>query len=124
MRNGEILTLYETLTRLSDNKTLKFPVPAGYALAKNKEKLRQEAQLIYEMRRKIVMEHGKLDGSNIVVPKEYIDDVNKKINELMEIETDINLITIPIDVFDGIELNIEDMEGLMYMITPLSPINE
>ena len=40
MKNGDILTAYETLLRLSSNPDLKFNVALGYTLARNKEKLR------------------------------------------------------------------------------------
>lgn len=118
MKNGEVLELYETLQRISSNKELKFNVALGYAMAKNKEKLRQEATIIYGLRRDIIMEHGRVDGKDIVVPNEYVDEVNKKVNELMEIESDVGLMLVPIDLFDGIELNMEDIEGLSGMIQP------
>ena len=61
MKNGEVLELYETLQRISQNKDLKFNVKLGYAMTKNKEKLRQEATIIYNLRRDIIMEHGKVE---------------------------------------------------------------
>lgn len=118
MKNGEVLELYETLQRISGNRELKFNVALGYAMAKNKEKLRQEATIIYGLRRDIIMEHGRVDGKDIVVPNEYVDEVNKKVNELMKIESDVVLTLVPIDLFDGIELNMEDIEGLSGMIQP------
>ena len=128
MKNGEILELYEALNRISAKKDVKFSVYAGYAIAKNKEALRQEAALIYKMRQDIIMEHGTLDDTHITVPKEYIDEVNQKIDELMEIETDVKLLLVPVDAFFGVELNMEDIEGLSFMIVPElqtgPPINE
>ena len=118
MKNGEVLELYETLQRISQNKDLKFNVKLGYAMAKNKEKLRQEATIIYNLRRDIIMEHGRVEGKDIVVPNEYIDEVNKKVNDLMEIENDVEIILVPIDAFDELELNMEDIEGLMRMVEP------
>jgi hypothetical protein len=40
MKNGEVIELYETLKRLSENKNLKFNVKLAYIMARNKEKLR------------------------------------------------------------------------------------
>ena len=118
MKNGEVLELYETLQRISSNKDLKFSVALGYTMAKNKEKLRQEAAIIYGLRRDIIMEHGRVDGTDIVVPNEYVDEVNKKVNDLMDIENDVEIILVPIDAFDDLELNMEDIEGLMKMVQP------
>lgn len=120
MKNGDVITAYETLNRLSENRDLKFEIAVGYLLAKNKEKLRQEASLIYKMRQDIILEHGRPDGKNIVIPKEYIDETNEKIEELMNIENDIKLIQIPIDMLEHYELNIEDIDGIKEMIIPFT----
>ena len=118
MKNGEVLELYETLQRISQNKELKFSVALGYTMAKNKEKLRQEATIIYGLRRDIIMEYGRIDGKDIVVPNEYVDEVNKKVNDLMEIENDVEVIKVSVNLFANIELNMEDIEGLSGMIQP------
>ena len=118
MKNGEVLELYETLQRISQNKELKFNIALGYTMAKNKEKLRQEVTIIYGLRRDIIMEYGRIDGKDIIVPNEYVDEVNKKVNDLLEIENDVEITKVPIDLFENIELNIEDIEGLSGMIQP------
>ena len=120
LKNGDILTTFETLQRISDNPDLKFNVVLGYMLARNKEKLRPEAVIIYDMRREIVMEHGKIEGKDIIVPGEYVDEVNKKIEELMNIETDVEIQQIPIDLFEHQEMNMEDIDGLKNLIRPFS----
>lgn len=120
MKNGDVITAYETLNRLSENRDLKFEIAVGYLLAKNKEKLRQEASLIYKMRQDIILEHGRPDGKNIIVPSEYLDETNEKIEELMNIENDIKLIQIPIEKLEHYELNIEDIDGIKEMIIPFT----
>lgn len=120
MKNGDVITAYETLNRLSENRDLKFEIAVGYLLAKNKEKLRQEASLIYKMRQDIILEHGRPDGKNIIVPSEYLDETNEKIEELMNIENDIQLIQIPIEKLEHYELNIEDIDGIKEMIIPFT----
>ena len=116
MKNGEVIELYEALKRISENKDLKFNVKLAYIMAKNKEKLRQEAVLIYDMRRQIIMEHGRIEDKDIIVPSEYVDEVNRKINELMDVENDVEIIQVPTSAFGDQELNLEDMEGLMKMV--------
>lgn len=120
MKNGDVITAYETLNRLSENRDLKFEVAVGYLLAKNKEKLRQEASLIYKMRQDIILEHGRPEGKNIIVPSEYLDETNEKIEELMNIENDIKLTQIPIDMLEHYELNMEDIDGIKEMIIPFT----
>ena len=118
MKNGEVIKLFETLQRISENKELKFNVALGYTMARNREKLRQEAVIIYKMRRDIIMEYGRVDGKDIVVPNEHVDEVEKKLNDLMEIENDVEVTKVPVELFDNIELNMEDSEGLSGMIQP------
>lgn len=118
MKNGDVLAAYETLQRISSDPNLKFNVALGYMLAKNKEILRQEAVIIYNMRREIIMEHGKIDENEITVPSEYIDEINQKIDDLMNIESDVKIKLIPIDLLDKYELNMEDIEGLKELIQP------
>ena len=118
MKNGEVIELYETLNNLCNDPTLRLSVPVGYIFAKNKERLRQEAIVIYNERRKIIMEHGTLDGKDIIVPNEYIDEVNEKINELMELENDVQVQQIPIELLEHYEFGMKDIEGLMPIIEP------
>ena len=118
MKNGEVIELYETLNNLCNDPTLKLSVPVGYMFAKNKERLRQEAVVIYDERRKIIMEHGKLEGQDIIVPKEYLDDVNKKIEQLMELENDVQVQQIPIELLDHYEFSMKDIQKLIPIIQP------
>lgn len=118
MKNGEVIELYKTLSDLCGDPTLKLSVPVGYMFAKNKERLRQEAAIIYNERRKIIMEHGKLEGQDIIVPKEYLDDVNQKIEDLMNVENDVQVQQIPIDLLEHYEFSMKDIEKLVPIIQP------
>ena len=118
MKNGEVIELYETLNNLCNDPTLKLSVPVGYMFAKNKERLRQEAIVIYNERRKIIMEHGRLEGEDIIVPKEFIDDVNQKIEDLMNVENDVQVQQIPIDLLEHYEFTMKDIEKLVPIIQP------
>ena len=119
MKNGEVLKLFNALENISSNPNLKFNFTVGYALAKNRELLRTEAEIIYSLRKKIFNEFGKVgENGDLVIPKENIDQVNSKINELMEVENSVQILSIPITAFEESEekINLEDMTGLSYMI--------
>ena len=65
------------------------------------------------------MEYGQVDENdnrNITIPRDKIDEVNQKINDLMSIESNLSIIKLSADAFDDNELNIEDLEGLMPML--------
>ena len=114
MKNGEILNLYEALTQLTEQK---FNVKVSYLFAKNKQVLKSDAQLIYETRQKILLEYGTVEeNGDIIIPREKIDEVNQKINELMEVETHIGIDKIPLSWLDNYELSIDCIEALMPML--------
>lgn len=69
------------------------------------------------MRQKILLEYGTTDkNGDIIVLRENIDEVNQKINELMSIDNLIDITKISFEDIAGYELNIEDIEGIRYMI--------
>lgn len=116
MKNGDVITLYETLTKINENSDLKFNVRLGYIMARNREKLRQEAIIIYDQRRKIVMEYGTInDNKDIIIPRDKIDEVNKNINDLMEMDNNVQIDLVSPDDFDDNMMNLSDIEGLMPM---------
>ena len=119
MTNEDILKLYSALDHIKSNQDLKFNIRIGYALAKNLELLKPEVKLIYELRQKIFGEYGETNGKGeIIVPKEKLDALGKKLKELMSIENDVKILQLPIDIFDEVEdkLSLEDIGGLSGMI--------
>ena len=69
------------------------------------------------MRQNILMQYGTKDkNGDIVVLRENIDEVNQKINELMDIDNLVDIIKISFEDIENYELNIEDIEGIRYMI--------
>ena len=118
IKNDDVLILYETLTRLIENKELKFNVITGYIMAKNKAVLEPIATLIYNMRRDTVLEYGTSDGEEIQIPKEKIDELNQKIEDLMNVENDVDITQVSIHSFEENKLALEDIVGLTYMIKP------
>lgn len=120
LKNADVLILYETLGRLMDNKELKFNVKVGYLMAKNKATLESIANLVYDMRREIVLTYGTSDGEEIQIPKESIEELNSKIEELMNVENEVEIIQIPIEMLEKSEMSFEDIVGLTYMIQPFN----
>lgn len=117
MKNGDILKLYETLSRLSEDKNLRFGVKIGYLLAKNKAAIRNDAMLIYSERKKIMLEYGDVqDNGDIIVKKELVNEVQGKLDELMNIDVNVQITPLYLPDLERYELNIDDIEGLMPII--------
>ena len=69
------------------------------------------------MRQNILMQYGTKDkNGDIIVLRENIDEVNQKINEIMDIDNLVDIIKISFEDIENYELNIEDIEGIRYMI--------
>ena len=118
LKNADVLILYETLSRLMGNKELKFNVKVGYFMAKNKAALESIANVVYDMRRELVMNYGTTDGDEIQIPKESMEELNSKVEELLNVENEVDIIQVPIEMLEKSEMNFEDIVGLTYMIQP------
>lgn len=117
MKNGEVLRAYETLLKIAGNPDLKFNIKVNYLFAKNKEKLRQEATMIYRTRQELLLEYGnRNENGDIIIPQDKIDEANQKINDLMEMQNSLVLDEIPLEWLEDYKLGLDDVEALMPML--------
>ena len=114
MTNSQLIQLYETLIRITTNTDLRFSVKIGYYLAKNKAAIREDALLLYNARSDLMREYGKIqDNGDIIVEQSQFSELQKKIDEILNIETNVQIFPIDVDELKEYQLNIEDIEGLM-----------
>lgn len=114
MTNEELLRLYETLNRITNNKEMTFDIKLGYYFAKNKAAIRDEAILLYNTRQELMLKYGELqENGDIIIKKDLVDVVQAKLDEIMKIETNVQVTPILITDFDKLQLSLEDIEGLM-----------
>lgn len=76
------------------------PIKVSYAIAKNIKKLENELKIYNEERQKLIDKYCIKDeeGNNVIdennnlkIADEHLDNWNKEINELMDIEVDIDI---------------------------------
>ena len=114
MTNEELLRLYETLNRITNNREMTFDIKLGYYFAKNKAAIRDEAILLYNTRQELMLKYGELqENGDIIIKKDLVDVVQAKLDEIMKIETNVQVTPILITDFDKLQLTLEDIEGLM-----------
>lgn len=117
MKNRDILKLYETLNRLMMDSDKKFSVRLGFMLMKNRALIESDAKLILEMRNKLLHQYGELqENGDIVIAKDKVDEIQKKLDELMDVEVNVAFMQIPIEEFEEIELPLDDINGLRPLI--------
>lgn len=117
MKNGEILKLYEVLSEIANDPNQKFNIKISYTFAKNREKIKSEAILIFKTRQNILLEYGKQEeNGDIVIPRDKLDEVNNKINELMDLESGLQIDQLCLTDLEGYELGMEQVSALMPML--------
>lgn len=117
---------------------LKGRVKISYAINKNIIELKKALQAYVDTRKEVDDEYRdtkeeqkQIQAENELAKKENRrandvqmvfkdiekkDEYIKKVNELREVETEVNVHAVNVELFDGIELNSCDMRYLMFMI--------
>ena len=118
LTNYEIYTYAQQLNSAFTNKNLYLPARVNFFLQKNIQLLLTLAQEIEENRLNIIRHYGIVnsDTGNIEIPADKIQIANNEIQELLMLEQDINITKINIDKFGDIELSLEQMNAIMFMI--------
>ena len=99
--------------------TQSLPIKINFYLQKNKNTLMELAKDIESARLSIINNYGEPseDGTQYIIPKEKMPQVQKELLDLFELEQDVNIYTISIDsLSDDIALTTGQMEAIMFMI--------
>lgn len=122
LSNIEMMTIISNLPLLS-NKT--FPVRVSFAITKNKNKINQELKPFFEERQKLIDKYVQKDEKGNVQmdsKKKFIfksdckELWDKEINTLFGIKNNIEIHTIKINQLDGLNMTVDEMETLDFMI--------
>lgn len=97
--------------------SLYLPAKVNFYIQKNSQTLAALAQEIEENRINIIKHYGVSDNSgNIQVPEDKISEASQEINDLFAIEQDVNILTFSIEAFGDLQLSMEQMNAIMFMI--------
>ena len=97
----------------------KLPIKISFYLQKNKNTLLQLAQDIETSRIEIAKTYGTFDEetSQYIIPAEKMEEANKELNDLFNLEQDVQIYTIDIDsLSDDLTISTAQMEAIMFMI--------
>lgn len=111
--------IYEYATRLASfNIDTKLPVRINFFLQKNINTINTAAQEIDAARLQIAQEFGTLneDGSNYIIPPEKMESAQKEMIDLFGLEQDLNIHIFKLDDFDSVELTMDQLSTIMFMI--------
>ena len=119
LTNNEIYMYAQNLMMAFEDKDQKLPIKISFYLQKNKNTLLQLAQDIEQSRLEIARSYGKLDEetSQYIISPEKMEEANKELNDLFNLEQDVQIYTINIDSFgDDLTITTAQMEAIMFMI--------
>lgn len=96
----------------------KLPVKINFFLQKNMQMIVVAGQEIETARLQIAQGYGILneEGTQFIVPTEKLIEVQNELNDLFNLEQELNIHTFKLDDFDGIELTMEQLSAIMFMI--------
>ena len=117
LKNRDVLTLFETIN-LMDIVLTKLPAKVTYANGRNKAVLNDAYEAVNKTRFKLTEQYGikdekspvgfKLEKDNRTLAfksKEDRDKFEKEFKPILDEEIDVDLYTLSIDYFDGVEID-------------------
>lgn len=121
MTNKEILEKVNVLGEISSRK---LPVKVSYAIAKNIEKVERELKHYNKERKKIIEEYClkendgtlKITNGNYDIDPARLNDFNKQIYELQEIEIEMDIHKFNIELLNGYEMTASEMMCIDFML--------
>ena len=111
--------IYEHATNLAQlNIDTKLPVRINFFLQKNMQTISAAAQEIEAARLGIAKQFGELNesGSAYTIPAERMNDAQKELADLFNLEQELNIHIFKLDDFDNIELTTSQLSAIMFMI--------
>ena len=124
LTNKKILNDIHMLNNLSN---LELPVKVSYKIAKNIMNIEKELKVYNAQRQKLIDKYCLKDennqnvideNNNFTIDDKHLDKWNKKINELLDIEVDIDILTFKIDelMYDNYKMTPSQLMLIDYMI--------
>lgn len=101
------------------------PIKASYAISKNLLKLEKEAEIYNLEREKLLDKYSEKDengnrkvgkNGNVIIKKEHIEDWNREITELLDIEVEIDIHKFALAVLDHVEISPQELMAIDFMI--------
>lgn len=118
LTNQEIYEKATEITVAFSNETKYIPVKLNFAIQKNLSVLLKLKEEIENNRVKIASEYGKLnsEGTQFIIEKENREKVEQELNDLFTMEQEIDIRTCSLSQIEGIDLTMEQMQAIMFMI--------
>ena len=116
--NFDIYNYGQQVNGMFTNKDLYLPAKVNFFLQKNIQTMINAAEEIEKSRIEIVRHYGvpNEETGSIEVPVELTAVATAEIQDLFNLEQELNITPINIEKFGNIELTLEQMNAIMFMI--------
>lgn len=117
INNQQIYELYTSLANSFIKEQRYFPAKVNFIIQKNLKTLYEAAQEIENIRLNIVKNYGIVQNNNdFIIEPQNIQQANRELNELSEIEQEINILFLTFKDIEEIEFTPAQMGAILFMI--------
>lgn len=110
-----LVNLYQSLLKDFDNLFL--PIKANFYFKQNIKTLICKGLEIDNFRSEIIKKYAKLEDDKYKFEEDNLKKANKEIEELMSLEQELDIKSIPLSAFDNVQITPKMMEIFMPMIS-------
>lgn len=116
MNNNQIYTYATNLAQF--NIEQKLPVKINFFLQRNIQTIQKLAEEIDAARMNIAAQFGEpnMEGTGYTIPPHKVAEAQQELDDLFALEQAVNIHMFKLDDFDGIELTMEQLSAIMFMI--------
>lgn len=117
MTHNEIYQIALNFLNNFETNEVRMPAAIAFAIQKNKTNFIAMGQEIEQSRVEIIQHYGTLqEDGQYMVKAEYIDQANKELYDLLNMEAEMKVYVININDLNDITFTSAQMETLMFMI--------
>lgn len=119
LTNKEIYNAATGIVAAFGQETKYIPVKLNFAIQKNLATFSSLQQEIEDSRLKIAKEYGALDQDNkrYIIDESRAKEAEQELTDLLNMEQEVEIRTCSLSVIEDIDLTLEQMQAIMFMIT-------
>ena len=122
------ITIYQLISTLNIEKELlpqELPIRTAYSLSKIFARAREELEFYQQKLKEIITQYGEkdengnlifLENENVSIPKDKIEECQKEITDLQNLELEIPDYSISLDSLEAIKISLDEISVLLPFI--------
>lgn len=116
LKNRDIFTIGNAFEGAFQDNNRYLPAKISFKIERNKKNILDRMGEIEDARIKIIREFGEEKDGQIQIPSNKIEEVNKEISELFDIEQEMNILKVAYEDIENLEFTSAEMSALLFMI--------